>query len=54
MNKSNQNHGQPISDELLNFAHIFCHTCKIHGYGLLSYNVLISCGWSFGILKNCV
>jgi hypothetical protein len=21
----------------------FCHTYKIHGYGLLFYNVLISC-----------
>jgi hypothetical protein len=41
MKKSNQNHGQPISNELLNFAHTFYHTCKTHGYGLLSYNVFI-------------
>jgi hypothetical protein len=54
MNKSNQNHGQPISNELLNFVHTFCHTGKTHGYGLLSYNVLILCGWNFGILKNDV
>jgi hypothetical protein len=32
-----------ISNELLNFAHTFCHTCKIHGYGLLYYNVLVLC-----------
>jgi hypothetical protein len=54
MNKSNQNHGQPINNELLNFAHTVCHTCKTHGYGLLFYNVLILCGWNFGILNNYV
>jgi hypothetical protein len=43
MKRSNQNHGYPISDELLNFSQIFCHTCKIHGYGFLSYNVLVLC-----------
>jgi hypothetical protein len=40
MKKSNQNHGYPISNGLKNFAHIFCHTCKTHGYGLLFYNLL--------------
>jgi hypothetical protein len=34
MKKSNQNHGYPISNGLLNFAHTFCHTCKTHGYGI--------------------
>jgi hypothetical protein len=29
MKKSNQNHGQPISNGLLNFAHSFWHTCKL-------------------------
>jgi hypothetical protein len=35
----NQNCGYPISNGLLNFAHTFCHTCKTHWYGLLSYDV---------------
>jgi hypothetical protein len=52
MKKSNQNHGYPISNGLLNFAHTFCHTCKTHGYGFLSYNVLILCVWNFDILDE--
>jgi len=43
-----------LSNELLNFAHTFCHTCKTHGYGLLFYNALILCGWNFGTLNNYV
>ncbi len=39
MKKSNRNCEYAISNGLLNFAHTFCHTCKTHGYGLLSYNV---------------
>jgi len=39
----NQNCGYPISNELLNFTHMFCHTYKTHGYELLYYNVLILC-----------
>ncbi len=39
----------------MNFAHTFCHTYKIHGYGLLSYNVLVLCVWNSGILdKSCL
>jgi hypothetical protein len=34
MKKLNQNHGYPISNGLLNFAHTFCHTCKTHAYGI--------------------
>jgi len=30
----------------------FCHTCKIHGYGLLVYNVLVLCVWNFGIFDE--
>jgi pimeloyl-CoA synthetase len=41
MKKINQNSGQSISNGLLNFAHIFGHTCKTHGYGLLFYSVSI-------------
>jgi hypothetical protein len=52
MKKSNQNCGLPISNGLLNFAHIFSHTYKTHGYGLLSYNVLILCVWNFGIFDE--
>jgi hypothetical protein len=55
MKKSNQNIGWVISNGLLNFAHIFCHTCKTHGYGLLSCNVLVLCVWNFGILdESCL
>jgi hypothetical protein len=43
LKKSNQNHGSLISNGLLNFAHIFYHTYKTHGYGILFYNVLILC-----------
>jgi hypothetical protein len=54
MKKSNQNGGSAISNGLLNFAYI-CHIYKIHGYGLLSYNVLILCVWNFGILdESCL
>jgi len=49
MKNSNQNYGYPISNRLFNFEHIFSHTCKIHGYGLLFHNVLIICVWNFGI-----
>jgi len=52
MKKSNQNHGYPISNGLLNFVHTFCHTYKTHRYGLLSYNVLVLCVWKFGILNE--
>jgi hypothetical protein len=52
MKKLNQNCGYPISNGLLNFAHAFCHTYKIHGYGLLSYNMLILYVWNFGILNE--
>jgi hypothetical protein len=34
MKKSNQNCEWLTSNRLLNFAHIFCHVCKTHGYGL--------------------
>jgi hypothetical protein len=44
-----------INNELLNFSHIFCHTCKTHGYGVLFYNVLVLCVWNFGILdESCL
>jgi hypothetical protein len=53
MKKSNQNRGYPISNGLnSNFAHIFCHTFKIHGYEFLFYNVLALCVWNFGILDE--
>ncbi len=31
---------------------IFCHTCKTHGYGFLSYNVLVLYVSNFGILDE--
>ncbi len=41
MKKSIQNHGQPISNGILNFAHIFCQTCKFmdstYGYWFGGY-----------------
>jgi hypothetical protein len=52
MKKSNQNCGWLISNGLLNFAHIFCHTCKTHGYGLLFYNVLILCVGNYETLDE--
>jgi hypothetical protein len=52
MKKSNQNCGQPISNGFFYCAHIFCHTCNTHGYGLLFYNVLVLCVWKFGILDE--
>jgi hypothetical protein len=36
----------------LNFSQIFCHTCKIHGYGFLSYNVLVLCVWKLEIFDE--
>jgi hypothetical protein len=39
-----------MSNGLLNLGDKFYHPCKTHGYGLLSYNVLILCVWNFGIL----
>jgi hypothetical protein len=30
----------------------FVTPCETHGYGLLSYNVLILCAWNFGILSE--
>ncbi len=43
MQKTHQDHGHSISNGLLNFGDNFCHTCKTHEYGLLSYNVLVTC-----------
>jgi len=49
-NKTHQNHGHLISNWLMNIDNNFCHTSKIHEYGLQSFHVLILCIWNFGIL----
>ncbi len=43
MQKKDQNPKYLMSNGLLSLGDKFYHPCKIHGYGLLSYNVLILC-----------